>query len=214
MKKIFLIIAAVMVGIYSYGQLGLGIKGAVTMNSLSTDLNDYEQAAKVGFQGGAFVRIGDKWHVQPEAYFAVKSGEGDFKVDPGDPNAPTINYNQTMTLNTVDVPVLIGYKIIDPPTMNLRVHAGPVASFALNRDFEFTANGDKVDEDNEPFTEDDFKDMTWGLQAGAGVDFLFLTVDVRYELGLSNLYDKPEGSDIDADFKNNVFFVSVGWKFL
>jgi len=212
MKKIMMMFVALFLGIYAYGQLGLGIKGAVTMSNLSTDLQDYENAAKVGFQGGAFVRIGDKWHLQPEAYFSSKAGKMDFNYDLG--NSNPVSVEQTVTLNTVDVPVLIGYKVIDPPTMNLRLQAGPVASFVMNKKFDFSSSNDQVTEEDAGFSEDDFKDMNWGLQFGAGIDFLFLTLDVRYELGLSNLYNKPDGADIDPKFKNNIFFVSLGWKFL
>ena len=211
MKKLLMIIAAMAFTTLSFGQLGLGIKGGVSMSNLSTDIEDYEQAAKVGFQGGAFVRIGDKWHLQPEVYFASKAGEG---TTTGDVQGQNVEYKNTITLNTVDVPILVGYKIIDPPTMNVRLQAGPVASFVMNKKFEFTANGDKIDEKNGPFGEDDFKNMNWGLQFGGGVDFLFLTVDVRYERGLNNIYDKTENAVLDGEFKNNVFFVSVGWKIL
>ncbi|MEZ5147368.1 MAG: hypothetical protein R2759_09895 [Bacteroidales bacterium] len=51
------------------------------MNTLSTDLSDYEKAAKTGFLAGAFVRISDKWHLQPEAYFPAKKGELTYDVD-------------------------------------------------------------------------------------------------------------------------------------
>jgi hypothetical protein len=45
---------------------------------------------------------------------------------------------------------------------------------------------------------------------GAGIDVLFMTLDVRYEIGLDNIY---AGSD-DATMKNNIFNVSLGIKIL
>ncbi len=210
MKKIILFSIAILLASVTFGQLGFGIKAGVNMNSLSTDLSDYEKAAKAGFQAGAFLRIGDKWHLQPEAYFTAKKGELTYDVDYGNQNVS--NINQEITLNSVDVPVLIGYKLIDPPMLNVRLQAGPVASIVTSKKFDIMVDKQTVDTpDDYP---DNFNDLNWGLQFGAGVDFLMLTVDVRYELGLNNIYSKPDGAtaaDV-GELKNNVFFVSVGWK--
>ncbi|HPE55880.1 MAG TPA: porin family protein [Bacteroidales bacterium] len=212
MKKMIVFAMAFLFASITFGQLSLGIKGGVNMNTLSTDLSDYEKAAKTGFLAGAFVRIGDKWHLQPEAYFTAKKGELTYDVDYG--TGSVSNINQEITLNSLDIPVLIGYKLIDPPTMNVRLQAGPVASIVTSKKFDLMVDKKSVETpDDMP---DNFKDLNWGLQFGAGVDFLFLTVDVRYELGLSNIYNKPDdAADSDlGSLKNNVFFVSVGWKFM
>lgn len=212
MKKIIVFAVAFLFAAVTFGQLSLGIKGGVNMNTLSTDLDDYEKAAQAGFQAGAFVRIGDKWHLQPEAYFTAKKGELTYDIDYG--NGTVSNINQEMTLSSIDVPVLIGYKIIDPPTLNVRLQAGPVASIVTSKKFDLMVDKQAIDTPDE--FPDNYKDLNWGLQFGAGVDFLFLTVDLRYELGLSNVYDKPEDA-VDTDLgslKNNLFFVSVGWKFM
>jgi hypothetical protein len=45
---------------------------------------------------------------------------------------------------------------------------------------------------------------------GAGMDIFFMTLDVRYEMGVENIYNG--GSEFDM--KNNLFNVSLGIKFL
>jgi hypothetical protein len=216
MKKILLASAMIIMALFSYAQLGLGIKGAVTMSNFTTDLSDIEEAAKTGFQFGGFVRVGDKWHLQPEIYFTAKNGQFNYDFTDVDPNNPLntiakkVNYN--LTLNTIDIPVLIGYKLIDPPLMNIRLQAGPVASIVTSKKFKIDVDG--VDQEVPDDEGDMYKNMNWGLQLGAGVDFLMFTVDLRYELGLSNIYDKPEGNTENQTYKNNVFFLSVGWKIL
>jgi len=65
-----------------------------------------------------------------------------------------------------------------------------------------------------PLVEDDFSNVNWAAQFGAGIDFLFLTADIRYELGLNNIYKAPETMAENPTMKNNVFFISVGWKIL
>ena len=217
MRKIILITAIALISSYSFGQLGFGIKGAVTMNSLSTDLSDYEKAAKTGYQLGAFVRLGKKLHIQPEAYFAIRSGELTTKVVGLDPNdmQNSVEVKQGMTLSTIDIPILIGYKILDPPTFNIRLQAGPVISMVVNKKFDVTLDGVDAPDEVTNTLEDDFNSANWGLQMGAGIDFLFLTLDVRYELGLSDLYKKSEANPVDyGGLKNNIFFISVGWKIL
>jgi len=59
-------------------------------------------------------------------------------------------------------------------------------------------------------SKDDLKNSVWSAQMGAGMDVLFMTLDVRYELGIDNLYN---GSN-DLSLKNNMFNVSLGIKFL
>lgn len=205
MKKIIFSLSFLFISSLAFSQLGLGIKGAFTMSQLSTDVNDYTKAMKSGYQLGAFVRIGDKLHLQPEAYFTAKSGELEYASGA---------VKQSFTFNTIDVPVLIGYKILDPPGLNVRLQAGPVASIVANKKISVTTGG--IEQEATDEEKDYFKNMNWGLQFGAGVDVLFLTIDVRYELGLSNMYDKPSDA-LDAapgEFKNNLFFISLGWKIL
>lgn len=80
--------------------------------------------------------------------------------------------------------------------------AGPVASLALNKDI----NSENWDNS---ITGDDIRSANWGIQAGAGVDLLLFTLDLRYEFGISD-YSKDEGLTL----KNNMFTVSLGLKIL
>ena len=57
---------------------------------------------------------------------------------------------------------------------------------------------------------DDLKNSTWSVQMGGGIDVFFVTLDVRYEMGVDNIYN---GSS-DVEMKNNIFNVSLGIKFL
>lgn len=212
MKKIAVIISFLFLSSISFAQLGFGIKGAVTMSNLATSIQDIEEAAKAGWQLGAFVRIGDKLHLQPEAYFTAKTGQ--LKYTGTDANDPLKmgQVTQDVILNTVDIPVLIGYKIIDPPTLNVRLQAGPVASLVTNKTFEVSGEGITAQDPPEEY-KNDFNDVNWGLQLGVGVDFLFLTADLRYELGLNKVYEGSASAGA-GDMKNNVFMLSLGWKIL
>lgn len=212
MRVLTIICSIMFFSTLSFSQLNVGIKGAVTMSNFSTSIDDISEAAKSGWQAGAFLRVGDKWHLQPEVYFTAKPGQLKYtQLSP--PHAGTVT--QDITISAVDVPVLIGFKVIDPPTMNVRLQAGPVASFVTSKTFTMSGDGIDPPEPSEAY-KDSFKSVNWGLQFGAGVDFLFLTADLRYELGLSNLVDADTGvtDSGDGEMKNNIFMLSVGFKFM
>lgn len=213
MKRIFLIPVILLISTITFGQVNFGIKAGFTMSTLSTDLSDVEDALQTGYQGGAFVRIGDKWHIQPEVYFTLKQGELTYDI-PDVIGGSTSSIKQNIKLNTIDVPVLVGWKFLDPPLFNLRLQAGPVASFVSSASFNLTVDGVEMDTPDD--FQNSFNDLNWGLQVGAGVDFLMFTVDLRYELGLSDLNEDLENpiEGIPSTFKSNVFFISVGWKIM
>jgi hypothetical protein len=83
--------------------------------------------------------------------------------------------------------------------------AGPAVSFAIDK---------QLSADQSSFvpiqSENDFKNKTWSVQMGAGVDVFSFTLDVRYEVGVDNLYQ----GNYDMSIKNNIFNVSLGMKFL
>lgn len=213
MKRLFLILIVVFFSTIAFSQLNIGLKGGVTMSSLSTDVSDVENAFKAGWQGGAFVRIGDKWHIQPEVYFTLKQGELTYDLmDVA--GGSTQSIKQNIKLNTIDIPVLVGWKFLDPPLFNLRLQAGPVASVVSSASFNITQNG--ADVPSPDGFEESFNDINWGLQLGAGVDFLVFTVDLRYEMGLNDLNKELDNAveGMPSTFKSNVIFLSVGWKIM
>ena len=217
MKKLIVFLFAITLISVGFAQtpFALGIKAGYTGSQISTNISDIETDIHNGFLAGGFFRLKlKKFYVQPEVYFAVKGGELKYNLGDIDPNNPEPEkaISQTVKMSVVDVPVLLGYKLLDPPMMNLRIHAGPVASFILDKEMEIKAEGIQLDN---PDINNTLKDANFGIQVGAGVDVLIFTIDVRYEFGLSNIYDKPENATGNLEeYKNNVFLVSLGWKII
>ena len=85
--------------------------------------------------------------------------------------------------------------------------AGPVVNFIIGTKIE----ADELIQD--PLQDSDFKNAAWGMDVGAGVDVFFLTLDLRYEFGLNNIYIVPDGGQ-DQSMKSNLFIVSLGFKLL
>jgi len=100
---------------------------------------------------------------------------------------------------TVDVPVLLGAKIIKGKVFGLHVVGGPV----------FSGLTKKSVSNNDVFEKDFYEKHYFGLQYGVGVDILFLTFDARMEHGLNQFYNQQS-----SDLKSNTFMLSVGFKFL
>lgn len=210
MKRMMIVlwICALPLAAKSQGLFSFGPKIGWNSTRLSTDYADYLRDMKSGLQGGLFFSVCfDHLYLQPETYLSIKSGSLETSItDPLNPNMQ-LNVSQTVTLRTIDIPMLLGYKVLDLKVARLRVWGGPVASFLINHDYELTING--VDH-TERITRDDFRDATWGVQIGAGLDLLFLTFDVGYDFSMNQFLNISSLNDFDLS--NNLFFCSIGWR--
>jgi len=174
----------------------IGPKIGYNTSDLSSDVSTISSDLKSNFQFGAFARFGDKIYLQPEVNYVIKGGvlkSSDI----------TITGNQEITLKTLTIPLLVGVKIINLKVASIHLVGGPAASFAINKELSIT-DPDSTWPIN---STDDIKNSSWSLQAGAGIDVLMFTFDIRYEAGLSNMSKVP-----DFSLKNNLFNVSLGLK--
>lgn len=190
MKKltIIFVLAVFALAGNAQGFLDAGLKAGINASKISANIDDYNAQTINKYLFGAFARINiGRFYIQPEAYYNSKGGEYIDEV-----NASTIN---SFDLKTIDVPALIGIKLIDQKALNLRIMAGPVFSFVTDK----SVKGQ--------LTESAMKDNFFGWQYGAGVDFLFLTLDARMESYSDNLYETPK-----FDSNSGMFVLSLGVK--
>ena len=108
-------------------------------------------------------------------------------------------------IDSLDVPILVGVKLINLKVVNFRIMTGPVISFVTSKDISYQVNG--VNLGNEPSSTTDYKNTIWGIQAGAGIDVMNFSLDVRYEWGLSNISDNT-----DMTSKTKLLNISLGMK--
>lgn len=198
MKKTVLFLALLMIASVASAQFTFGPKVGFSASKLSTDFPEMKEQAKANFQIGAFARFGKKFYVQPELMYATNGGI--FKDE-------ETGGKQRVKFQSVEIPVLVGFRLVNLEVMNLRVFLGPSGSFFLGKDVEV----DNVLQ--ETFNKDSFKNVSWGMNLGAGVDVLFLTLDLRYQWGLNNVYEAP-ADEQSYMMKNNLFIVSLGFKLL
>jgi len=108
------------------------------------------------------------------------------------------NVNTKFQTKKIDIPILIGAKIIGP----LHVFAGPSFQFITKTDFS-----------QNDFTNIKKKDFTAGLQLGAGLDLGRIGVDVRWEKGFSNDVDGEfANTNIKVDNRPNQIIFSLSYK--
>lgn len=203
MKKITLIFALVMATGFVFGQISLGPKIGYNTSQLTADYDQITSDLSNNLHFGAFLRIGKKIYVQPEVNWMTRGGV--FKKPEIDNVKPI---NQEIEMKSIEIPVILGWRIINLGVGNVRIFAGPSASIVTDK----TVSTSDPNEYINPITDSDIEDLVWGMNVGAGVDVLMFTLDVRYQMGLNEVITKVQ--DFDFNSKNNIFAVSLGWKIL
>jgi hypothetical protein len=144
---------------------------------------------------GVFARFGGiGFFVQPEVLFTQTSGQFRLELPPMSSTSP-VQYEAKF--NRLDVPVMAGFRLLKI----IRVMAGPIASFNIDSSLKNATN---------TVQEIDFKKATLGYQAGLGLDISNLSIEGKYEGGLSNFTDNIGG--YTADNRLNQWVLSVGFK--
>lgn len=170
MKK-FLFLSLMMCCVFAaQAQFKFGVRGGVSSLNFDpmpiiTGDETFQVAfeeANYGVHAGVFARIGDKIYLQPEVVF----------------NSNTVDYNVTNIATTellreryqfVDIPLMLGIKM-----GVFRLQAGPVGHLFVNSNSEIVDKFSNIDAT--------FEEMTYGYQAGIGLDLgKKLIIDIKYE---------------------------------
>lgn len=177
MKKLMLFVLCLLFTQISFAQFKFGVRAGMSTTDVKpsellikngNDLDELGIAledAKYGLHFGFFAQANiGHFFIQPEVLFNSNSIDytvRDFSVD------KTATFIRNEKFQNLDIPLMIGYKL-GP----LRLQGGPVAHVFINSSselFEF----DEYDQN--------FKDLTWGYQAGVGLDIWKFVLDFKYE---------------------------------
>ena len=204
MKKFILLIAILFFSAgVTFGQFSFGLKIGYNASKLHTSLDSITSSFNSGLHFGAFFRFGKKVYVQPEVYYTLQGGIFENNV-----TNTYNNWKQKVTVGTLDIPVLVGFKVINLKVINWRVMAGPMVSFVVNskiKDVSLVG----------PIQNSDISKLNWYVQAGTGFDVLFLTLDIRYQIGLNQMIKSAQGTTgqpYNLNATNNMWVVSLGFK--
>ncbi len=197
MKKVSAIIFLILLSFCVQAQISFGPKIGFTASKLTTNADIIKTDFKNSFHYGAFARIGNRLFLQPEVVYMMKYSSFEYNLLKG--------IEQNIEIKTIDIPLLLGFKLFNI----IRIYGGPVGSLVIDKKLSQVA--DHLI--NELPHEDDIRKLSWSTMMGAGIDILSFTLDIRYELGMDNVFNNNSASNFNtSDIKNNVFLISLGFK--
>ncbi|MDR1680912.1 MAG: PorT family protein [Prevotellaceae bacterium] len=226
MKKIILVLAALLLTVGAQAQLGVkyGVKAGLNMSQLGGgtvkiggESEDFDASDMlVGFHVGAFLNVGlaDIIGLQPEIVYSFQGGNED---------------GEHTNLHFINVPVLLDIKVM--PYLSFLV--GPQVGLNVYRSMSYdglSVSGSTLDDALENVFENatgvagtgGMKINTLDIAAVIGVQFTVpvienLTIGARYNFGLTPARGvTSEAKDFGISMSgsaNRVIQVSVGWAF-
>jgi hypothetical protein len=156
--------------------------------------------ANFGIHGGLYARLKlGPIYIQPELLFNTESYE--YSVQDLGQSGVTQILNDRFS--TFDLPIMVGLK-----AGPVRIQAGPIGTVLVS-------NNNQLETLTETYKRE-LQNLTWGYQAGLGVDIGSVNLDLKYEGGLeSTLGDSYEiyGNTYNFDSRENRWVLTVGLKF-
>lgn len=148
--------------------IDFGIKAGESVASLRTGWdNIWDKSGNIGFNAGAFARIGNLLYFQPELNYVQFRNQYSTVPEPSDPEFQLLN-----------MPLLGGLKIIQKKDFNIRMSGGP--------DFYFNHQGIAGPAGTA------YKKYAIGQACDTGMDYRQFTLDARYSYGLSRISGNSE----------------------
>lgn len=218
MKKNILIALLMLSFSFTHAQINFGIKAEFSAlfdnNDLKVPTFDKYALTSIngdftnGFHAGVFGRIYyNKLYFQPELLYAFGKKGLDIKITSTEKgNSNSITFQKNATVKTIDIPLLIGYKLLD-----IKVFAGPKIRLNSGSTVEYKSineNGYRLADLTK-----DIKPAQLGFEVGFGVDLLMMTLDIRYNL-INEMYQTKLNNVTIDNVPANTFVVSLGWKII
>ena len=180
----------------------LGIKAGVTMSNVKWSDDDGEETALIRPIFGVFalIRVNPTLEIQPEIDYMTVGEQWTFSDQDG-------SGKYTEVYNYIHIPVLIKARLAKQGKIIPIVFAGPAVGFLLSAKDRAYIDGELV------FTYDmkqDLKSTDFGVDFGAQAEMMLnklkLIVDLRYYLGLTNVY----AASSEFTLKNNSVMLAGG----
>ncbi len=176
MKRFVLAIAAIVVftvASNAQGGVRLGVKLGANLNQV--DGQAFKEGFDLSYHVGGFAEIdfNKKWGIQPEVLWNQTSGRRS-SFNTLYANVANPNGAEKIKLDYLSIPLLLRYNVGNILSLN----AGPQFSILLNEDKTLLQSGQSA-----------FKDGDLAMVLGGQLNFSFLRVYGRYNIGLQNIND-------------------------
>lgn len=175
-----------------------GVKGGLNFANLIGD-NVEEAASKTSFVGGAFLcyPLTEIFAIQPELLFTMKGAKNEDSED-----------DESWNINYIEIPILLKVALPTEGNVDPSLYVGPGFGFLLSS---------KVSNGGERDLKDETEGFDIGLIVGAGVDYQLeagaLSLEARYEVGMTTLAKEEDDSGEKLDINNSVISIMVGYGF-
>ncbi len=189
MKKLALVLLAGFFFATAHAQFAFGIKGGANISNVNgSDVTNINSV--VGFNAGAYLKVPLTRHlsIQPEV---VYSGQG-FKET-------TSGVSTTQIESYVNVPVLLKYTHFT----GVFIETGPQVGFLASA--KASSQGVSVD-DKPSFNSTDF---SWVLGVGVKIPATPISLDARYNFGLSNIINNGNSGADASSVHNGSFQIGI-----
>lgn len=162
-------------------------------SSFKANFSDGKADGRIGWNAGLDFRIHEKrFFIQPGVHYFSSSMR--ISTEDSLSNAPLLSGPR---LHALKVPLLLGLYLTkaNKGFFKMNVKAGATGTYVLAVD-----KSDKTQ-----FDRDNIEDFSYGLNAGLGLEFGLITLDISHEWGMSTLFK-------DSNNKNNVLRATIGLK--
>jgi len=194
-KAVLLLVTVILLGglVSVSSAMTINPQIGVNASALDTDPTNGEHKARAGWQVGGYLRFDNsKFYLEPGLFWHMVATELQTKDE--------LTHEEHLFQNTVhsiQIPVMVGFNVIDGSTVDLRLQAGTAIDIITSVD------------DNNYFTKDDLESTYWSFKFAAGVDFSILSVDLGYDLGMSDYFTDDTG----RAGKMSGWFLNAGLRF-
>ena len=193
MKKVVLLLAAVLLSLSAMAQVRFGAKVGFDMTNFWG--KDVKHGFQPNYQVGALMeyKFNNRFAISPEVVFAAQGGKNKYTEA-----LSGAEVKQTYTTNYINVPVMLKFYATDKFSIDL----GPQVGFNVYS---------KRTEEGVTKETKDIKDQTKTVDFGVGLGATYditenAFVQARYTLGLTETFEH-------AKAKNGNIQVAFGWKF-
>jgi hypothetical protein len=189
MKKLALVLLAGISFATAHAQFAFGIKGGANISNVNgSDVSNTNSL--VGFNAGAYLKVpvGHGLSIQPELMY---SGQGFKQTSSG--------VTTTQNENYLNVPVLLKYTHFT----GVFIETGPQVGFLMSA--KASEQGVSVN-DKPSFNSADF---SWVVGVGVKIPATPISLDARYNFGLSNIINNGSSSSDNSSVHNGSFQIGI-----
>ncbi len=176
MKKLLLAVVVFMGTVTLVNAQGAraGVKLGTNLNKISGQ--SFKDGFDLSYHFGGFLEVdlNRKWGIQPELLWSQTSTKRSSFNTLYSSQINPLNNSEKIKLDYLAIPVLLRYSVAGILTLNV----GPQFGILLNQDKTLLQNGESA-----------FKSGDFSMVAGGQLNFKFVRIYGRYNIGLQNIND-------------------------